>query len=59
MSPLDRERLNMLASSAEDEAVTHMAHYETCRDCGQSIDLRRLGDVLHHDEPKHDPLPVH
>lgn len=32
-------------------------HFITCAECGQDVDCRRLGDVLHHDEPGHEPLP--
>lgn len=58
MSPFDRERLNLLASSTADDLDCSMAHFEECPECGQSIDRRRLGDVLHHDDPGHRPLPV-
>lgn len=57
MSPLDRERLNMFASSGEDGSDDDMRHFDECPSCGQSIDLRRLGDVMYHDEPDHAPLP--
>jgi DNA ligase D-like protein (predicted ligase) len=33
-------------------------HFLTCGECGQAIDLRKLGDVLHHEEPGHAPLPA-
>lgn len=58
MSDQDRERLNALPLDApeyEDET----RHFATCRDCRQAYDQRRLGDVLHHNKPGHDPLPVH
>jgi hypothetical protein len=27
-----------------------------CPTCGQAIDMRQLGQVLHHDEPGHLPI---
>ena len=33
-------------------------HFVQCEECGQLVDCRQLGDVLHHDEPGHDPLAV-
>lgn len=52
-----REGLNALAVSypdLEDEAK----HFYVCEACGQAVDMRRLGGVLHHEEPGHDPLPL-
>lgn len=58
MSPLEHERLNRLRATAESFADDEMRQFEACPTCGQTIDLRRLGDVLYHDEPDHAPLPV-
>jgi hypothetical protein len=33
-------------------------HYHRCPICGQAVDERDLGQVLHHEEPDHAPLPV-
>lgn len=30
----------------------------TCEACGQAVDLRRLGDLLHHDESGHGQTPA-
>ena len=32
-------------------------HFYTCPACGQSVDMRDLGAVLHHEDEKHEPLP--
>ena len=32
-------------------------HNYVCARCGQAVDLDRLGDVLHHDQAEHDPVP--
>ena len=34
-------------------------HFEQCPTCGQWFDCRRLGDVLHHDDPQHERIPEH
>lgn len=39
---------------AKDEAD----HFIKCPICGQAFDMRELGDVLHHAEPEHGPLPI-
>lgn len=31
-------------------------HFYQCPSCGQAVDMRKLGDVLHHEEPGHKPL---
>jgi hypothetical protein len=32
-------------------------HFYLCPRCGQAVDERDLGQVLHHEEPDHAPLP--
>jgi hypothetical protein len=54
----EREKLNQLTASREDPVNTEADHFEVCPTCGQAFDCRRLGDVFHHDEPGHAPLPV-
>ena len=54
---VSRDELNALRAQGpehEDEA----AHFYVCKACGQSVDKRRLGDVFHHEEPGHEPLPT-
>jgi len=31
-------------------------HFYTCPRCGQAVDMRRLGDVLHHEDEGHEPI---
>lgn len=55
---MTREELNALRCeypAIEDEAQ----HFYVCEECGQAVDKRRLGDVLHHEEPGHAPLALH
>jgi hypothetical protein len=33
-------------------------HYEICPTCGQAINLRELGDVLHHETSGRKPFPT-
>lgn len=33
-------------------------HFIACPACGQLIDCRDLGAVLHHEQPGHKPLPI-
>jgi bifunctional non-homologous end joining protein LigD len=37
-------------------AVPEREHFYDCAECGQKVDMRRLGDVLHHEEPDHEPI---
>lgn len=32
-------------------------HFMVCGDCGQSFDMRDLGQVLYHAEAGHKPIP--
>lgn len=38
-----------LGPDHDDESL----HYMQCGECGQAMDLRKLGDVLHHETPGH------
>lgn len=40
------------------EPANEAEHFYTCPVCGQAVDMRRLGDVFHHEQPGHEPLPV-
>lgn len=33
-------------------------HFYACAKCGQAVDMRDLGQVFHHEEPEHQPLPA-
>jgi bifunctional non-homologous end joining protein LigD len=54
-SPLSREELNALPVVAPD--LPEAMHFMDCPTCGQAIDCRNLGDVLHHNQPGHAPIP--
>jgi hypothetical protein len=54
----NREDLNALrsermAGEPEDESV----HFYVCKACGQAVGKRNLGDVFHHEEKGHEPIP--
>lgn len=52
-----RDKLNRCPVDVPD-VDTEADHFLICPACGQAVDCRRLGDVLHHDEPGHAPIPV-
>jgi hypothetical protein len=31
-------------------------HFYVCAACGRAVDMRDLGQVLHHEQPKHEPI---
>jgi hypothetical protein len=52
--PSERGRWPDPDPQPEDETV----HYYICKACGQAVDKRNLGDVFHHEEPGHAPIPL-
>lgn len=38
--------------------VTEADHFYTCEVCKQAVDMRQLGQVFHHEQPEHQPLPL-
>lgn len=33
-------------------------HFYQCAACGQAVDMRDLGQVFHHEDPGHKPIPL-
>lgn len=54
----DRERLNECKATCLEPVESESDHFYTCLKCGQAVDMRRLGDVFHHDDAEHEPIPV-
>jgi len=60
----DRDELNAIRSSKggprglEPEPENEAEHFYVCKACGQAVDRRRLGDVFHHEERGHEPIPA-
>jgi hypothetical protein len=59
----DLDELNVYRSAKggpagpEPEPEDEAAHFYVCK-CGQAVDRRRLGDVFHHMQEDHQPLPA-
>lgn len=59
MDPEERDRLNKTPGRrVGGEPATEAEHFYVCEQCKQAVDRRRLGDVLHHEEPDHKPIPA-
>ena len=52
---MDREALNELKCEAP-EVADESEHFYVCKACGQAVDMRRLGDVFHHEDKGHKPI---
>jgi hypothetical protein len=61
---LTRDQMNRYPSARglgpdlEPEPEDQTIHYFTCKACGQAVDKRKVGDLFHHEEPGHDPIPL-
>ncbi len=54
-----RDEINALPSRHIGEPPAGEAeHFFICGRCQQAVDMRRLGDVFHHEDEGHEPLPV-
>lgn len=51
-----RDAKGVVAGSMK--GATCCEHFYVCEACGQAVDMRKLGDVFHHEEPEHEPLPA-
>lgn len=53
MQDSERRDLNRIKGVPRDPPADEREHFIQCTDCGQWMDCRDLGDVLHHEEPGH------
>jgi hypothetical protein len=55
----DRHERNAYAGKrAGGEPLDEAEHFYVCGECGQAVDMRRLGDVFHHEDAGHKPIGV-
>lgn len=54
----ERASLNAHNVISLDAADSEREHFYSCPKCGQAVDMRRLGDVFHHEAAEHDPIPM-
>ena len=48
----------IIGKGFEGEPKDECEHFYACKACGQAVDKRDLGQVLHHETPGHEPLLV-
>jgi len=54
----EREALNRRPGTIVGPApADEREHFYVCPACGQAVDMRRLGDVFHHEDEGHQPIP--
>jgi hypothetical protein len=58
LTRVPRLKLNLVGERLAGEAASEAGHLIACPACGQAIDKRDLGAVLHHAQPGHAPLPT-
>lgn len=54
LSPQRRDAANAVEVRSPD--LPEGAHFHRCAICGQSVDRRKLGDVIYHEARAHQPL---
>ena len=55
--PLDNPGSGIVGEPIDGEPPEEADHFIRCPSCNQLIDLRDFGQVLHHEEPGHEPIP--
>jgi hypothetical protein len=54
----EKQRADLNALPYRGPELREEEHFFLCKVCGQAVDRRRLGDVLHHETNGHEPIPV-
>ena len=52
-------RFGFVGQRVGGDPLDEREHLYTCKACGEDVDKRDLAAVFHHEEPGHEPLPVH
>lgn len=55
MSKLNNPGVGLIGKIDGPEPEDEREHFYICAACGQSVDMRDLGQVLHHEDYGHEP----
>ncbi|HVK41705.1 MAG TPA: hypothetical protein VM471_04440 [Phenylobacterium sp.] len=50
-------KMSYLGERVDGDPIDERQHVYPCKACGQDVDKRDLGAVMHHEESGHQPLP--
>ena len=53
----ERQRFPQGVRIGGPEVTSEADHFYVCAACKQAVDMRDLGQVFHHEEPGHQPIP--
>ena len=56
MSKITNAAKGILGKTVGGEPADELDNFYTCPACGQSVDMRDLGQVFHHEERGHEPV---
>ena len=58
MSKITNDAKGIIGQRVGGEPENEMDHFYTCKACGQSVDMRDLGQVCHHEDEGHEPIDL-
>jgi hypothetical protein len=58
MSKITNDGKGIIGHREGGDPENEMDNFYTCAACGQSVDMRDLGQVFHHEEPDHEPIDL-
>ncbi|MDF2900709.1 MAG: hypothetical protein K0Q62_768 [Phenylobacterium sp.] len=50
-------KMSYLSERVDGDPIDERQHFYPCKACGQDVDKRDLGAVMHHEASGHQPLP--
>jgi hypothetical protein len=56
MSKITNPAKGLIGERLGGDPENELDNYYECSQCGQSVDMRDLGQVFHHDEEGHDKI---
>ena len=58
MSKINNPGKGFVGVCVDGEPENELDNFYTCPACGQSVDMRDLGQVFHHEEEGHEPIDL-
>ncbi len=58
MSKVNNDLKGVTGHRVGGDPENEMDNFYECKACGQSVDMRELSQVFHHEDPGHEPIDM-
>lgn len=58
MAKITNDGKGIIGQRVGGDPYNELDNFYTCKACGQSVDMRDLGQVFHHEDEGHEPIDL-